>query len=85
MEYSNLSVDIRQRLGEAHEGDSLTVTGPEGYTGPLNTMVFRGSVEFYYRHAVGTQGSMFGMPENPIRWKDWTIEQDMQVQFEIEG
>lgn len=75
-EFVDLYVDVAQvnREGEA----PLLVTTPQGYDGPLNLHVFQGLVEFYYRQVAG------GGPEGlGLRLRDWVIEQEMVVQFEV--
>ena len=72
-------VDVYADVQADREGDSsLFVSPPRGYDGPLNLQVFQGLVEFYFRQAAG------GGPEGlGLRLKDWTIEQEMVVQFEV--
>lgn len=56
----------------------MTSMSPPGYDGPLNLQVLQGLVEFYYRQAAG------GGPEGlGLRLKDWMVEQQMVVQFEV--
>lgn len=72
-------VDVYADVRADREGDlPLSVTTPRGYDGPLNLQVFQGLVEFYYRQAAG------GGPEGlGPRLRDWMIEQEMVVQFEV--
>ncbi len=74
-EFVDVYADVRvKRKG----GAPLCVTPPRGYDGPLNLQVFQGLVEFYYRHATGGGPDGFG-----LMLPDWTIEQEMVVQFEV--
>lgn len=83
-QYSDLYVDVWEPLGMTTDQALLQVTAPQGYDGPFNFPVFRASLEFYYRNALGGQAwlsmvrGIRGMTE---RHK---VEQDMQVQFEIQ-
>lgn len=72
-------VDVYADVRADREGDApLCVTPPQGYDGPLNLEVFQGLVEFYYRQTVG------GGPEGlGLVLRDWMIEQEMVVQFEV--
>lgn len=81
--YPNLYTDVKQHVGVGAEHEFLEVTKPQGYVGPFNFPVFRGSVEFYYRHVVGAHGSMFGMPGIKMRPIGYVLEQEMRVQFEV--
>ncbi len=81
--YANLYVDIRQLVREGTEHEPLLVTHPSNYSGPFNFQVFQGLVEFYYRHAVGGKWGMFGMHGIRMRLENWTVEQEMLVQFEV--
>jgi len=81
--YANLCVDIRQLVRAGAEREPLLVTHPSNYSGPFNFQVFQGLVEFYYRHAVGGKWGMFGMREISMRLENWTVEQEMLVQFEV--
>lgn len=72
-------VDVYADVRAAREGDApLSVIPPQGYDGPLNFPVFQGLVEFYCRQATG--GGLDGLG---LRLRDWTIEQEMVVQFEV--
>ncbi len=81
--HPNLSADIRQRAGGRAETEFLEVTMPQGYAGPFNFHVFRGCVEFYYRHVVGAGGLMFGGKSTAMRFVGYVLEQEMRVQFEV--
>ena len=81
--YANLYVDVRQSTAPDLTDLPLEVSALYGYDGPFNFEVFLGSLEFYYRHAMGGKGLMFGISGNPLRFEGWTIEQEMLVQFEI--
>ena len=83
-EFGNVYVDVRQATREGAEHEPLVVTPPQGYDGPFNFQVFQGLVEFYYRQAVGGTWGMAGMQGLGRRLKDWMIEQDMRVQFEVD-
>ncbi len=72
-------VDVYADVQADREGDSpLSVTPPQGYDGPLNLQVLQGLVEFYYRQAAGGGPDGLG-----LRLKDWMVEQQMVVQFEV--
>ena len=75
-------VDVYTDVRAAREGDApLSVIPPQGYDGPLNFPVFQGLVEFYFRNAAG--GSWAGPEGLGLRLRDWAIEQEMVVQFEV--
>ena len=77
-EFLDLYVDVTQANREEDEHAPLLVTPPQGYDGPLNLQVLQGLVEFYYRQVAG------GGPEGlGLRLRDWLIEQEMVVQFEV--
>ncbi len=82
-QHQNLYVDVKQLVGKGEEPQFLEVTAPQGYAGPLNVQVFRGCVEFYYRHVVGAGGLMFGGKGTAMRFVGYVLEQEMRVQFEI--
>ena len=72
-------VDVYADVRADREGDApLSVTPPRGYDGPLNLQVFQGLIEFYYRQAAGGGPDGLG-----LRLRDWAIEQEMVVQFEV--
>ena len=81
--YANVYVDVRQLVRDEMENESLLVSRPEGYDGPLNFQVFQSLVEFYYRQAVGAKWGMFGNTGLRMRLEDWVIEYEMLVQFEV--
>ncbi|RMH05821.1 MAG: hypothetical protein D6704_08575 [Nitrospirae bacterium] len=81
--YANLFVDVREFVREGAKHKPLLITMPSGYTGPWNAPVFQSLVEFYYRHAVGVKWGMFGMRGPSMRLENWTVEQEMLVQFEV--
>ncbi|MCZ6801362.1 MAG: hypothetical protein O7F12_12830 [Nitrospirae bacterium] len=81
--FANVYVDVRQFLDEAAEDQPLLVSPPQGYDGPLNSLVFQGVIEFYYRHAVGAKWSMLGMKGVSMRLEGWMVEQEMLVEFEV--
>ena len=56
--YSNLTVDIKQTVGEKFDTGPLEVAKPRGYDGHLNYAPFREAVEEYYR---------WHRPRNPYR------------------
>ncbi len=75
----NAFLDVYADVRTDRDGTAaLFVTPPQGYEGPLNLQVFRGLVEFYYRHVTGGGPDGFG-----LTLRDWMIEQDMVVQFEV--
>ncbi len=59
--YPNLTVDIKQTVGDRFESGALEVSPPKGYGGSLNYAAFREAVERYYRSLVGSQGSGIGI------------------------
>ena len=72
-------VDVYADVRAARDGDApLSVIPPQGYDGPLNFPVFQGLVEFYCRQVTGGGPDGLG-----LRLRDWTIEQEMVVQFEV--
>ena len=72
-------VDVYADVRADREGNSpLSVTPPRGYDGPLNLQVFQGLVEFYYRQVTGGGPDGLG-----LMLPDWSIEQEMVVQFEV--
>ena len=75
-EFVDVYVNVTQATRE--EAGPLFVTPPQGYEGPLNLPVFQGLVEFYYRQVTG--GSPDGLGMRP---RDWEIQQEMVVQFEV--
>ena len=83
-QFFDLYTDIRQTIGWAAEGESLEVTPPIGYSGPLNFPIFEGLVGFYFRHVIGAQGFMFGSKATTMRFVGYVLEQEMKVQCEID-
>lgn len=81
--YPSLFTDVRQLVGSDSENEFLDVSMPRGYAGPFNFQVFRGSVEFYYRHVIGVHASMFGMRGIRTGFIGYVLEQEMRVQFEV--
>ena len=72
-------VDVYADVRADRKGDApLFVTPPQGYDGPLHRKLFQGLVEFYYRQTAGGGADGLG-----LRLRDWTIEQEMVVQFEV--
>ena len=55
--YADLTVDLKQAVGESFEGGVLEVSLPRGYDGSVNYLKFRDAVEAYYRRRVGSQAS----------------------------
>ncbi len=55
--YPNLTVDIKQTVGDRFETGALEVYPPKGYDGSLNYAAFREALERYYRSLVGSQAS----------------------------
>lgn len=83
-EFVNVYVDVKQVAREGTEYEPLIVTHPQGYDGPFNVQVFQSLVEFYYRQAVGGTWGMTDVQGLDMRLKDWVIEQDVCVQFEVD-
>ncbi len=83
-EFVNVYADVKQAAREGTEHEPLIVVPPQGYDGPLNVQVFQSLVEFYYRHAVGGTWGMADVQGLGMRLKDWVIEQDVRVQFEVD-
>ncbi len=54
--YANLTVDIKQTVGDNFETGQLEVAIPRGYDGSLNYAPFRDAVEKYFRSLVGSAG-----------------------------
>ena len=82
-QHQNLHVDVKQPFGRVEQTEFLEITTPQGYAGPLNVHVFRGCVEFYYRHVVGAGGLTVGGKATAMRFVGYVLEQEMRVQFEI--
>jgi hypothetical protein len=51
--YTDLTVDIKQAVGESFEQGVLEVSRPRGYDGALDYAEFRRAVEAYFRSLVG--------------------------------
>ena len=81
--HANAYVDVRQSLVPGLEDEPLEISAIHGYEGPLNFEVFRGSVELYFRQATGGKGSIFSTGGKFLPLTDWTIEQEMLIQFEV--
>ena len=81
--YANVYVDVRQSTEPGLEEAPLEISDLYGYEGPFNYEVFRGSLEFYFRQAIGGKESMFRTQGKFLTLTDWTIEQEMLVKFEV--
>ena len=81
--HANAYVDVRQSLSPGLEDQPLEISEIHGYDGPFNFEVFRGSVEFYFRQATGGKMSLFSTGGKFLPLTDWTIEQELLVQFEV--
>lgn len=82
-DYADVYVDVRQSTAPGFEEEPLEVSDLYGYEGPFNFEVFRGSLEFYFRQAMGGNESMMTAQGKVLSLMDWTIEQEMIVKFEI--
>lgn len=83
-QYSDLYVDVQEPLGMTADQQPLKVTAPQGYDGPFNFPVFRASLEFYYKNAVGGQAWVSMLRGIRGTTERHQVQQDMQVQFEIQ-
>ena len=81
--YANVYVDVRQSDPLRVKDQPLEISDLYGYNGPLNFDVFCGSVEFYLSQVLGGKKSMFSSEGCFLPLADWTIEQEMLVQFEV--
>ena len=52
----DLTVNIKQPVGDDYATAPIEVVKPEGYSGPLDYEAFRREVESYYRGLVGSGG-----------------------------
>ena len=81
--YKNVYVEVRQpNVPDGHE-TPLEISTLHGYCGQLNYEVLRGSIEFYFCQATGGKGSVLSRKDKFFPLNDWTIEQEMVVQFEM--
>ena len=81
--YADLTVDIKQSVGESFEGGVLEVSQPSGYDGSLNYREFRDAVEAYYLRLVGSQGRGIHVSGAAnIRMRDSVFEYPETATFE---
>ena len=67
--FDDLTVDVKQAVGESYETGPLEVARPQAYKGPLDYAAFGKEVEAYYRRCVGsgTSGIRVGPGARSIR------------------
>ena len=81
--YADLTVDIKQSVGESVEGGVLEVSPPRGYDGSLNCREFRDAVEAYYRRLVGSQGrGIYISAGSKVRMHDNVFKYPVTATFE---
>jgi hypothetical protein len=81
--YTDLYVEVREGPKAGPNESPLEISELHGYEGPLNYEVLRGSIEFYFRQVVGGKESRINTQDKFLTLTDWTIEQEMVVQFEM--
>ena len=81
--YANVYVNVRQADLLSAKAQPLEISDMYGYNGPFNFDVFCGSVEFYLSQVLGGKESMLSSEGCFFPMTDWTIEQEMLVQFEV--
>lgn len=84
-EHPDLYADIKQTVGSDFETGPIEVSGPHGYTGPINYQAFRDTVEKYYRTLVGSQGRGIRISGGRnIRMRDNRFIQEMSFEFDVD-
>ena len=81
--YANVYVDVRGLAPLSAKDQPLEISDMYGYNGPFNFEVFCGSVEFYLGQVLGGKESILSSENGFLPLSDWTIEQEMLVQFEV--
>jgi hypothetical protein len=81
--YKNVYVEVREFTMPGFHETPLEISELHGYEGPLNYEVLRGSIEFYFLQVMGGKESMINTQGKIFKLTDWTIEQEMVVQFEM--
>ena len=81
--YANVYVDVRGLAPLSAKDQPLEISEMYGYNGPFNFEVFCGSVEFYLSQVLGGKVSLLSSESSFLPLADWTIEQEMLVQFEV--
>ncbi len=67
----DLTVNIKQPVGDVYATAPIEVVKPEGYSGPLDYDAFRRAVESYYRGLVGSGGGAIHMaPGSSVRMRN---------------
>ena len=81
--YANVYVNVRQSDHLEVKDQPLEISDMYGYNGPFNFDVFCGSVEFYLSQVLGGKKPLLSSEGCFLPLADWTIEQEMLVQFEV--
>ncbi len=80
-----LSADITHPVGPQAEAGPLVVTPVQGYDLLFGSPMFQWGLEFYYRQVVGASGLIGGMIGVSTFLKDYVLEPEMRIQFEMEN
>jgi hypothetical protein len=81
--YEDVYVEVRELPKSGVHERFLQISELHGYEGQLNYEVLRGSIEFYFRQVTGGKESGIDTRGKFLALTDWTIEQEMVVQFEM--
>ena len=81
--YTNVYVEVHPSPAPETPNTPLEISELHGYNGPMNFEVLRGSIEFYARQILEGSSSKLHAEGSFLQLRDWTMEQDMVVQFEI--
>ncbi len=79
-----LSADIAHPVGPQAEAGPLAVTPAQGHDLLFGSPMFQWGLEFYYRQVVGASGLIGGMGGLATFMKDYVLEPEMRIQFEVE-
>lgn len=85
LQYTGLHADIKQAVDDDIETDSLEVTLPQGYDGPISDVAFRRAVGQYYRSLVGSDRSGYQTSMENIRMRDNTFLMPCSLEFPLFG
>jgi len=81
--FDNLTVDVKQSVGEAFESGPLEVSRPKGYHGRFNYAAFRVLVESYFRSQVGSAGRGIRIAgASNVRMRNNTFHSEQVAEFE---
>ncbi len=85
LQYTGLQADIKQAVDDDIETDSLEVTLPQGYDGPISDEGFRRAAGAYYRMLLGRGGTGIQSGISNTRMRDNTFLMPCSFEFPLFG